>query len=207
MGWPQPYEGITGTDLTAYDLLSLDERAIAHRDTLLAMALHLNTATLVGNPAPVVERMSERIRNPRPGDLACAAEAMHRGPRADVDYRTKGLGVLLARRREYCESHQDWADLCLREGWNPLTEERMTDDAYYLQYGPEPGDICRWTNSAPVGLLTQPWSWTVDAAAERTETGAVFTRDSLLGALADSGLTLREPAPRPDAPRELEAGR
>ena len=196
MRWPQPHEGISGTDLTGHWLLSLDERAVAHRDTLLAMALHLRTATLVGSPAPVVQRMSERMRNPVPGDLACSAEAMHRGPRADLDYRTKGLGILLARRREWAETHAEWTHACLLNRWDPLTEERITDDAYYLQYGPEPGDVCRWHNSAPVGLLTQPWSWAADGAAERTETGAVFTRDSLLGALADSGFQLRKPGGR-----------
>lgn len=199
MSWPQPREDITGTDLTGHWLLSLDERAVAHRDTLLAMALHLHTATCVGSPAPVVERMSKRMRHPVPGDLACATEVMYRDPRADLDYRTRGLGLLLAWREEWSSTDEEWADYCEQEPW-AAEEGRFTEKAYYLQYGPEPGDICRWTNSAPVGLLTQPWSWAVDGAAGRTGTSAVFTRDSLLAGLADSGFALRRPPRQPELP-------
>lgn len=196
--WPQPREGISGTDRDDW-LLSLDERAIAHREALIAMAAHLRTAILVGNPAPVVRRMSERVSHPQPGDLAVATEVLH--GRRDPDDRLKGFGILLARRREWCSTDAAWAAQCLRNGWDPAAEERLAEDAYYLQYGPAAVDVCRWTDSEPAGLPVQVIAFSVDAAAERDGTRAVFTRDSLIGGLADSGFTLRgQPGPLPEGP-------
>jgi len=81
-------------------------------------------------------------------------------------------------------------------------EDRLTDTVYYLQYGPAAEDICRWANSEPAGLPVRAGPFSADAAAERDGTSAVFTRDSLAGALADSGFTLRgQPGPVPDGPR------
>ena len=201
LNWPQPYENIQGTDLSGNWLLSLDEKAIAHRDVIIVMGKHLLTATLVGNPAPVVRRMSDRMRQPERGDIAAATEVLH--GRGDLDYRIKGLGVFLGQRREWAETDADWEAFKAEDGCGLTDEDRTTDTVFYLQYGPAPGDICRWHNSEPVALLTQPWSYAQDGAASREETPdgrqrAVFTRDSLIGALADSGFELRIPPGDPD---------
>jgi len=186
--WPQPYQGIRGTDLTGHWLLSLDERAIAHRETIIALGHHLRTATMVGQPAPVVARMSERMRHPEPGDLAVSVEVLH--GRRDPDDRLKGLGVYLSGRTEWWESDAEWeASKAQEPAW--ADEDRATDTVFYLQYGPDPGDICRWSDSEAVALLTQPWSFGIDGAERREDNTAWFTRDSLIGGLADSGFYLK----------------
>src|SRR5580765_304666 len=181
--WPQPFEGIRGTEHGSW-LLSLDERAIAHREFLIEMAHHLSTATLVGNPAPVVRRINDRLRSPQPGDLVVTTEVMH--GRRDPDDRLKGFGIFLAGRKEWCETDAEWITACLANDWDPLTEERMTDTVFYIQYGPDPGDICRWHNSEAVVLPVDTVTFSADAAASREETAdgrtrAMFTRDSLIG--------------------------
>jgi hypothetical protein len=201
--WPQPYQGIRGIDRDDW-LLSLDERALAHRGALIAMAAHLRTAVMVGQPAPVVRRISDRIRAPQPGDLAVTVEVLH--GRRDPDDRLTGFGIYLAGRREWAETDAQWAEFCAQEAAvssDPGTlalicseENRATDTVFYLQYGPAAGDIARWHNSEAVVLPVGIGSFSADAAAERTEGLAMFTRDSLAAGLADSGFTLRDPAGR-----------
>ena len=216
--WPQPFEGITGTDLSEHMLLSLREPAIAHREALIAMARHLHTATLVGNPAPVVRRMCDRLRQPEPGDLAVTIEVLH--GQMDPDSRLKGLGIYLGGRKEWCESDEEWDAWCAAERTSILgnhsgteaagmielitgEDNRLADTVFYLQYGPNPGAICRWHNSEAIVLPVTIGEFSADAAASREETGngrvrTTFTRDSLIGGLADSGFRLRgEPGPLP----------
>jgi hypothetical protein len=189
---PQPHEGITGTDRDD-DLLSLDERAVVHRDALIVMARHLRTATLVGQPAPVVRRMSERLDHPEPGDLVVTAEVMY-GHR-DLDTRIKGLGIYLAGREEWDSTDVQRAAWCEEErtaGGDPEAEGRLADRAFYIQYGPAAGDVCRWTNSRVVVLPVQIGDFSAPAGI-RDGSATVFTRDSLIGGLADSGFELRRP--------------
>lgn len=184
----QPREDITGIDRSADDLLSLNMRAVAHRDALVAVAHHLRTATMVGNPAPVVERMATRMRSPQPGDLV--VEPTMARSRRDLDTRIKALGYLIERRTEWWETDEEWEQIKAEEGYED-DEERRTDVAWYVQYGPSPEDVCRWVNcefmTVPIGEeFAQP-------AGVPTGSGVVFTRDSLLGALADSGFQLNIP--------------
>jgi hypothetical protein len=197
--WPQPHEGIRGTSQDSW-LLSLDERAVLHRELLISMALHLRTAVMVGSPAPVVRRVNERMRSPRPGDLVVTAEVLH--GRRDPEDRVHGFGIFLAARREWMASDAEWAAQRATEtiGVPDLSDEgRPTDNVFYIQYGPEPGDICRWHNSEAVVLPVMDAEFGIDPAAERDATHAVITRDSLAGSLADSGFRLRGmPGPVPD---------
>jgi hypothetical protein len=184
----QPREGITGTDRSGDDLLSLDLRAVAHRDALIAVVRHLRTAVGVGNPAPVVERMSARMRSPQPGDLVI--EPTMSGPRCDLDTRIKALGYLIEKRVEWWDTDEEWEQIKAQENLAG-DEERQTDVAWYVQYGPSPEDVCRWVNcefiAVPIGEeFAKP-------AGVRDGTATVFTRDSLLGSLADSGFELKIP--------------
>lgn len=198
--WPQPHEGICGTDRPGW-LLSLDEEAVPFRDAIIILARHLDTATLVGNPAPVVKRMSDRMRHPQTGDLVVTNMAQ---VTRDPDTRLKGLGVLIQpERREWAETDAEWAAFCAEEialSPEPETlalitseENRGTDTAFYVQYGPAAIDVCRWTNEEATMVPVDVRSFHVDAAASRDGTSATFTRDSLLGGLADSGFQLRLP--------------
>jgi hypothetical protein len=168
------------------------------------MAHHLRTATLVGNPAPVVRRISDQLRDPEPGDLVVTTEVLH--GRRDPDSRLKGFGIFLAGRREWETTDDDWRQACLEGGMDPV--DRCTDDVFYIQYGQDPGDICRWHNSEAVVLPVTIGGFSADAAASREEsddggTRVTFTRNSLVGGLADSGFFLRgEPGPLPEDMQE-----
>lgn len=189
--YKQPYEGISGLDRDDL-LLSLDEAALTHRDALIAMVRHLQTATMVGNPAPVVERMNERIRTPQPGDLVVEAS---RGLYArDPETRYKALGILLEKRREWWHTDEEWEAQRAEEvaaGFEP--DERPTDTAWYVQYGPNAGAICRWTNCSFVTLPINVASFSEPYGVRDDRGGVTVTRTDLLASLADSGITLRTP--------------
>lgn len=144
----QPREDISGSPLSD-DLLSLDERAIAHRDALISMAKLLHTACLVGNAAPVVTRMYDRMKEPRPGDLVVErTSAMYsRNP----DDKLKGFGILIETRTEWASSDEEWAAQLAEEAVL-VEDDRSTVTAWYIQYGPAPVDVCRWTNCEFIAL-------------------------------------------------------
>ena len=185
--YKQPHEGVKGTDRGTDDLLSLDERATAHRDALIAVALHLDDACQVGNPAPKVQRMYERIRSPQLGDLVVESTRVP-WTTNHID-RIKGFGYLVEHRREWWSTNDQW-NRKLAEGEVDPDDTRPIDEAWYVQYGPNPADICRWTNAQVLVVPINPAEFR--GPIHRDESGAVvITRDSLISTLADSGFTLR----------------
>jgi hypothetical protein len=204
--YKQPREDVAPGAVRDDNLLSLEESAVAVRKLLAGLAGVLMKATLVGQPAPIVRRIHERMHDPQPGDLVLETSTMYR--HADDWY--KGCGILLEHRVEWWETdaereaqvaeeraaHEDFlrgpyahpgdAD----EPWEP--DERTTDHAWYIQYGPQPADVCRWVNCDFIAIPTDPRGWDVPAGV-REGTATVFTRNSLLGGLADSGFALRQP--------------
>ena len=197
--YPQPHEGITGTDRTGDDLLSLEDEAIPRRLMMIGLAYCLCQATLVGNPAPVVARMSKRINDPQPGDLVMERATPYRKHREDD--QVKGFGILITHRDEWWQTDEDLAadiakmraDGDVDEGYLASLEsgeERSVDHAWYIQYGPRAGDICRWTNCEFVTIPTDGEIFSV-AAGTRDGNAVVFTRNDIAGALADSGFHLR----------------
>lgn len=192
--YPQPHEGIVGRDLAGSMLLSLDEQAQQHRDALIAMARHLRTATLVGDPAPVVKRMYGRITKPQVGNLVVEeSRGMHA---RDRETRTKAFGILIAERKEWYETDAEWAEIrreqidCY-ESEADADADRSKDHAWYVQYGPAPKDVCRWTNCSFLVLPLDPREFDYPAGF-RDGNATVFTRGGLIGSLADAGMTLRE---------------
>lgn len=139
--YPQPHEGIVGTERTEDDLLALDEKALARRDIILRVAEQLWSATLVGHAAPKVTALYERMNKPQPGDIVFVVDGMWS---KDPDRRAKAFGVFLLDRQEWWTTDDEWAKYVEEEP--DEVGERMTDHAWYVQYGPQPGDICRWTN-------------------------------------------------------------
>lgn len=138
----QPREDIaSGTDRDD-DLLSLEDSGVAHRDALIGMARLLYKTTLVGNPAPIVEDIYKRLSAPQPGDLVVELSVLYT---RDPAKRLKGLGILLEKRTEWRDTDEDWAAL-VGEGAVYPDDERFTDEAWYVQYGPSAEDVCRWTN-------------------------------------------------------------
>jgi hypothetical protein len=175
---PRPY----GDD----PLLTLDGPALAFRDALIKMSRHLSNATLVGNPAPVVARMCERLRKPQPGDLVMEMTAWTHW-RSD-DHRAKAFGRLILERVEWWETDEDWAAQLVEEDGALSEEDRRTDHVWYVQYGPD--HVCRWTNCSFIVLPVDIDDFTMPAAV-RNGDAAVFTRDSLVSSLSDSGFSFK----------------
>jgi len=144
---PQPWEGVNGTEQTGDDLLSLEDEAMPRRRQMIMMALLLHRATLVGNPAPVVRRIWDRISAPQPGDLVVETTCARR-PGSEH----RGFGILLSHRREWCLADTDWAAYLAE---NPQDDERTTDNYWYVQYGPGERDIARWENCDFMAILDE----------------------------------------------------
>lgn len=104
--------------------LSLEDDEQQTRHLIARLAHETWQAVLVGNQAPNVKARYQRMSNPRVDDLVVERSAWLQKSRATVDYVTKAVGYLVA----------------------------MTDAACYVQYGPEPADICRWQNADFVAI-------------------------------------------------------
>lgn len=158
--YPQPREGITGTERTDDDLLSLDDKAVPRRLLMLGTASALYAAVLVGNPAPVVAKMHDRMRKPQPGDLVMEVGVQFR--KSDPDSQIKGFGILIDHRKEWMSTDEEWAaEVANEPGIDPV-RDRFADDAWYVQYGPHVEDVCRWTNCDFLAIPTDR-SWGVPA--------------------------------------------
>ncbi len=134
--WPQPWESVGGSDYDASDLLSLRRAAMPRRRMMVMMAAALYRVTLAANPGPVASQAGKRIRNPVPGDLVAEVT----GAREPGSER-KGLGILLAARREWLCADEDWKG-------GPGNDGRPSGDAWYVQYGPKAADVARFGGEA-----------------------------------------------------------
>jgi hypothetical protein len=179
----QPHEDVVGI-VREDDLLSLDAAAVAHRDALISMAQLLSSACLVGHPAPIVERMGERIRKPQAGDLVIEVSAMRS---RDPDKRITGFGILLEHRAEWWQTDEEYAAQVAED---PADDERLIDHAWYVQYGPSPGDVCRWTNCEFVVIPTDPRQFE-RSFGQQDGAAVIITRDDVVSELADSGFTIK----------------
>jgi hypothetical protein len=100
--YKQPREDVRG-EVRDGGLLSLDDAALPARNLLVVVAHHLAGACLVGNPAPKVARLSERIRNPQLGDLVYETTTLFRREHPGGN----AFGYLVERRREWWSTNQD----------------------------------------------------------------------------------------------------
>jgi len=149
--YPQPREGITGTERTEDDLLALDDKAVARRLMMMGTAKALYDAVLVGNPAPKVAEMLARMRDPQPGDLVMEVSSSYR---RDVDAKVKGFGVLVEHREEWASTDAEWAAEIASDALIDPDRDRFHDHAWYVQYGPAAEDVCRWTNCEFIAIPT-----------------------------------------------------
>ena len=149
----QPHEGVAGIDRDDW-LLDLDMRALPHRDALASVAYNLQQASLVGNPAPIVKRIWDRISKPKIGDLV--VESTYWFPNRDEDHRAKSLGILVAKRSEWACSDDEWAKTVAEEDPEITAMEGrpIESDAWYIQYGSKAADICRWSNCTFIAIPT-----------------------------------------------------
>jgi hypothetical protein len=125
---PQPHEDIRGTDRED-DLLSLEEAAVPRRLMMGGMAKCLRDAVLVGNQAPVVRRMWERMKDPQPGDLVIETSTFYR---RNEDDRVKAMGILVAHRVEWWQTDAEWEA--------EVEQERAAHEEFLLSSYAQPGD-------------------------------------------------------------------
>ena len=189
-GWPQPFEGITGQDRDD-DLLSVEPGAMHRRRMMIMMGLCLRAATL-GHPAPMVKRMAERMADPRPGDLVFEWSTARR-----AGSELPGLGVLIAHRREWSETDAEWAAQMaelppdLRDD-----DDRGTDVAWYVQYGPTAEHVHRWVNAECLALPeAAPDAFAMPAGTLGEDGSVILDRGDLLDMLADRGINIQNPDP------------
>jgi hypothetical protein len=138
----QPREDIRGIDRSSDPLLGLDDDTLRLRDAIMGVFYHLRDAVLVGSPAPKVKAIYERIYNPRPGDLVCEVGAP---TRSKWESRARGFGYLIDKRVEWSVTDDEHARE-MQEGVYDEGEDRSTDTAWYVQYGPNAADVCRWVD-------------------------------------------------------------
>jgi hypothetical protein len=138
----QPHEGIQGTERSGDGLLRLDNTSA--RDVIATLAYHLYMATLVGHAASMVNDLRERMTNPQVEDLVVISDARS-------NQIPEGVGYLVAHRAEWWTTDEQWeAD---KAESSLADEDRMVErDAWYVQYGPNPADVCRWVNCLPLAV-------------------------------------------------------
>ncbi|MFD3523860.1 hypothetical protein [Streptomyces sp. NPDC058653] len=157
--YPKPREGVTGTERAEDDLLAIDDKSIARRLLTIGTVDALYAACLVGNPTPKVADMYARMTAPRPGDLVMELSTLRR--KREPDSLIKGFGILVDCREEWASTDEEWAaETASDQDLDPI-RDRMTDRAWYIQYGPNAEDVCRWVNcefiAVPTGLSAGMW--------------------------------------------------
>lgn len=152
--YPQPHEGVQGTELGEGHLLALDDASIERRLKVVARAMERYDDVLharISNRNDVFDRMY----NPRVGDTVMELTTSFR---LDPKAQTQAFGILLVHeRREWACTDEDWARNVAKEKANheedglefdaeQFAKDRFADTASYIQYGSGAQDICRWSN-------------------------------------------------------------
>lgn len=154
--WPEPHENVKGVDRTIDDLLSLDPAALRRRVIILDIARHLWQATLRGAHNEYGRGAYERMAKPRMGDLVVETGGMAHPSKADRDgsqLAIHSFGIMLGERTEWSCTNEKWREY-LAEDPDLTDDDRATDSAAYVQYGPKAEDICRWVNCSIIALPT-----------------------------------------------------
>jgi hypothetical protein len=118
---------------------------------IYALSWHLRSATLVGNPAPVVAEIYDRMRHPQVDDLVVESTRGHYDAHAERGDWYRGIGILIAVQREWLSTDDEWA----ADPDSAFDDNRASDEWTYVQYGPAPEDVCRWGNCE---FMMVPWS-------------------------------------------------
>ena len=151
----QPYEDITGHDRSGDPILDTSEAALPMRKTIMFLADNLYRESL--GPRARYELMM----NPEPGELVVVTDHLARlFYRGDVPSDTvlHSLGYLVEHREEWWDADEEWARQ-IRDGEVYADEKRPTDKPYYVQYGPNAADICRWVNCQVLRVPQGLWGW------------------------------------------------
>lgn len=136
-----PHVGVRGDARDADDFPAGVYKAEVGR-----LASLLWTMTLVGNPSPAVREQHSRMRSPRTGDRVVVLDATYG---AQPERLAKAVGYLVGRRDEWTETDEEW-EASIADEFDD--QERFAEPAWYVQYGPNAGDVCRWTNCNVVSI-------------------------------------------------------
>lgn len=146
----QPREGVVGELRDQDDLLSLKGEAYPRRLLMTNLAYCIYQGTLIGNPPPNVRDLNERIRHPQIGDLVVETSTVYF---ALEGLRAQAFGILLDKRVEWAHTEGGWRQ-ALHDGDYDQDDQRPQTFAWYVQYGPQPDDITRWTNCDFIAVPT-----------------------------------------------------
>lgn len=143
-GYPDHHAGVRGEARGDDPLLTTDGSLVAAR-----LMWALQRATLVGNAAPIVTSMRNRMDAPVVGDAVVVIDATFWG---NSDAKHKAVGYLVAKRAEWLSSQAEWDREVGKDGALSDRDRVVERAAWYVQYGPNPVDICRWTNCDVVAI-------------------------------------------------------
>lgn len=157
----QPHEDIQGQDLRHLGhLLCLGDEAQAHRSLIVSTTHLVLNACLAIDPTPNQQQIDHRLRNPRVGDLVFEESSFWRsyrkGDPLEGSTWCKGFGFLIEDRVEWWNTDADWEQELAEGEYGPAETVRPTDHAWYVQFGPEPDDVCRWVNCSIVAIPIDP---------------------------------------------------
>lgn len=154
--YPQPHEGVQGTELDEGHLLALDDASIERRRTVIGrMKERWDDVVKIHNPPPGAAAAFDQMYNPQAGDMVMELTTSFR---RDLTAHIQGFGILLVHeRQEWACTDEEWARNVAKEKANheasgldfdaeQFAKDRFTDTASYIQYGPGADDICRWSN-------------------------------------------------------------
>jgi hypothetical protein len=150
-GLLEPHQNVRGADSDEPFLTSE-----AASDLVAHLAMHIYSASLVGNPAPKVAHLFDRMYHPEPGDLVVVQDSVHS---RDADTRFKGVGRLVTMRKEWASSAAEWAAECAEDPGLGEDDRWIEDRAWYVQYGPSAVDVCRWRNCSVIAAPTAGDWW------------------------------------------------
>lgn len=148
----QPHEGIVGLNRPDDLLLNTSTSALDMRKTVMFLTYNLHRALYRGPRYQNAAGMEE----PSVGDLVVVTDYLpqmdHASERAPMERILHSLGYLVDYRLEWWHTDEEWQQL-LNDGDYEPDEDRPTDWGYYVQYGRDPKDICRWVDC---GILRVP---------------------------------------------------
>jgi hypothetical protein len=134
--------GQHGTDRTDDQILALDEPA---REIFIQAVYY---GWMMSGPltASMGRHLAERHHNPSVGDLVIVPDSLvHDRP------TLYGLGYLVLECKEPVYSDEEWLKVADQYEGQPPPEEKV----FYIQHGPDAGDVCRWTNATLLVVPTQ----------------------------------------------------
>lgn len=155
----QPYEGITRIPAADFPF-ELDDSMLPLKMMIRILARELNSACLAHGGSRYRD-MYKDMEEPRPGDLVIEQSTSYWHK---LDCTVGGFGILLAKRREWETTDEEYTAWCARRDEEdraaditPSTPEehardRMQETAWYVQYGPDHKNVYRWVNARCVKL-------------------------------------------------------